>query len=198
MHHLIQIIVMDTSLDTHFVIFMVNIGYNKQADAHMSYMKENIMSETDITAIVRASSAGRKWQISSADIDRLELIDISDDIVTLADFTDVYGDYMIVGWIYGGEIVYESTYSAKNEESKQEIKAELWYVLPSALRVQSVSCCYAIFMYHTVIADRLRHQDSVSADALRLNQPAITERRRSISRRPRVSDQTMMTLTSRN
>ena len=124
MHHLIQLIV----VDTYFVIFMVNIGCNKQADAHMRFMQQNIMSETDISAIVRASSAGRKWQMTSVDIDLLELDTVSDDIVTLADFTDKYGDYLIVGWIYGGEIVYESTYSAKSEESKQEIQAELWYV----------------------------------------------------------------------
>ena len=182
---------------------MVNIGCNKQADAHMSFMQQNIMSETDITAIVRASSAGRKWQISSADIDRLELIDISDDIVTLADFTDVYGDYMIVGWIYGGEIVYESTYSAKSEESKREIQAELWYVVLFAKCIVHTAYCSLSremlpkFIYRTATVDRMGIQDSVSADALRLNQPANTERRRSITARKAVSDQTMMTLTSR-
>ena len=40
--------------------------------------------------------------MTSADIDLLELDTISDDVVTLVDFTDKYGDYLIVGWIYGG------------------------------------------------------------------------------------------------
>ena len=94
----------------------------------MKYMSENVASETEVSVMLKASSGGQKYQLSQRATNLLKLKDNSP--ATLSQFNEAYGDYLIVGWIYGGAILYESKYSAQSSSDKMEVEAGLWYVDP--------------------------------------------------------------------
>jgi len=103
------------SLEVSFTMF--------SGDAHMTYAKETVMSSSDVSVIIKAQSAGRKQQMSIAETNMLEL-DVSG-TGGLDEFKSLYGTYMIVGFEYGGEIIFTSTHSAKNSEDQQAIEGGL-------------------------------------------------------------------------
>ena len=46
----------------------------------------------------------------------------------LESFQKEFGEYVIVGWSYGGEILFESVYSSRTDNDKTSVSAALWYV----------------------------------------------------------------------
>ena len=96
-------------------------------DAHMKYMRKNVMTENEVSVMVKASSGGRKYQMSLSETNLLELKDIS--VKDMDQFNRIYGDYLIVGFIYGGEILFEYKYEAKSKEDKKKIETGMWYVM---------------------------------------------------------------------
>jgi len=60
-------------------------------------------------------------------IAELNLLELKDTISasSLDEFKSLYGDYLIIGYEYGGEILFESTYSAESNEDKMDIEGEL-------------------------------------------------------------------------
>ena len=92
----------------------------------MSYTNEHVEGETDVSVMVRAISDGTKYQLG---IEATNLLKLKDNLpATLIQFNEMYGDYLIVGWNYGGEIVHESSFSSKSTEDKESLAAGLWYV----------------------------------------------------------------------
>ena len=92
----------------------------------MSFAKNNVDSELDVSVIVRANSYGKKGQMSMTETNKLELRDTTAN--DLEQFKDSYGEYLIVGFEYGGEIMYQSTHSARNKEDKLKVAGGLSYV----------------------------------------------------------------------
>lgn len=92
-------------------------------DAHMSFLNENVQSETDVSVMVKASSTGKKKQMDLSQTNILELKDSTID--ELEEFEKMYGAYLIVGYIYGGEIIFESIYSANNQKDKTKVEGGL-------------------------------------------------------------------------
>jgi len=99
-------------------------------DAHMSFAKDNIQSALDVSVIVKASADGRKQQMSLADTNGLALKGTS--AATIEEFEQMYGSYLIVGFEYGGDILFKSTHSAKSAEDKMSISAGLNFAYKSA------------------------------------------------------------------
>ena len=97
-----------------------------QGDAHMNFLSENVQSDTDVSVLVRASSAGKKKQMTLADTNLLKLKETT--LTTVEEFEEMYGMYVVVGYLYAGEILFESTYSASNSEDKTAIEGGLSYV----------------------------------------------------------------------
>jgi len=100
-------------------------------DAHLKFTKENIQSSSDVSVIIKASAAGRKQQMSLAETNMLELKDTIA-VNDIEDFTSIYGAYLIVGFEYGGEILFQSTHSAKSSEDKMAIEGGLSLSFASA------------------------------------------------------------------
>ena len=94
----------------------------------MSYTNEHVEGETDVSVMLRAISGGRKYELGIEDTNVLKLKDNCPE--TLSEFNEIFGDYLIVGWLYGGEIVYESSFSSKSTEDQESLEAGLWYVDP--------------------------------------------------------------------
>merc|ERR1712130_28363 len=94
-------------------------------DAHMSYAKNNIDSALDISVIVKANSYGRKGQMKMSDTNKLRLKDTTANLMDLDEFTELYGEYMIVGFEYGGEIMFSATHTVRSHEDKLKVAAGL-------------------------------------------------------------------------
>lgn len=92
-------------------------------EAHMSFASENVQRSSDTSVIIKASAAGKKRQMSLADTNLLELKDSSID--HLEEFESLYGSYLIVGFEYGGEILFQSTHAAASSEDKMAISGGL-------------------------------------------------------------------------
>lgn len=92
-------------------------------DAHMNFAKDNIQSALDVSVIVKASAAGRKQQMSLADTNGLALKGTT--AANIEEFLQLYGSYLIVGFEYGGDILFKSTHSAKSAEDKMSISGGL-------------------------------------------------------------------------
>lgn len=92
-------------------------------EAHMSFASENVQSSSDTSVIITAEAAGKKRQMSIADTNLLELKDTSID--NLEEFEALYGSYLIVGFEYGGEILFQATHSAASDEDKLAISGGL-------------------------------------------------------------------------
>ena len=75
--------------------------------------------------IVKANSHGRKGQMKMSDTNKLRLKDTT--ATDLDEFTELYGEYMIVGFEYGGEIMYSSTHTVRSHEDKMKVAAGLSY-----------------------------------------------------------------------
>jgi len=94
-------------------------------DAHLSFAKDNIQCESDVSVIISASAAGRKKQLGLSDTNVLELEEDQMALLDLESFLKMYGSYVIVGFEYGGEILFKSTHSAKSSEDKMAIEGGL-------------------------------------------------------------------------
>ena len=93
----------------------------------MKFARKTINSESDISFVMRASSAGRRKQLTLSEYNKLQLRDTVKDLL-IEDFLREYGDYVIVGFIYGGEILFETTNTAKGHNDKQDVEAGMAYV----------------------------------------------------------------------
>ena len=92
----------------------------------MSYLDENVVSDLDVSVMVRAFSEGKKKQLTVSELNVLQLKDTS--IETLEEFEKVYGEYLITGFMYGGEVVFEQILSATNSTDKMDIAGGLGFV----------------------------------------------------------------------
>jgi len=88
-------------------------------DSHLSFAKQNIQSALDVSVIIKASTMSHKKQLDLSDCDLLELRDITSE--DIEEFESLYGAYLLVGYEYGGEIVFQSTHSAQSNEDKLAI-----------------------------------------------------------------------------
>ena len=91
----------------------------------MSFAKNNVDSALDVSVIVKANWYDRKGQMSTSETNKLQLKDTT--ATDFDEFTELYGEYMIVGFEYGGEIMYSSTHSVKSHEDKMKVAAGLSY-----------------------------------------------------------------------
>lgn len=92
----------------------------------MQFYRNNIDSSSDVSVVVKASAAGSKIQMGIEDTNVLELETTT--ALTLKDFQKIYGEYIIVGFEYGGEILFQSTTSTSSSEKKETIVAALKWV----------------------------------------------------------------------
>ena len=113
----------------------------EQGDAHMRFLKDNVQSDTDVSVLVRASSAGKKKQMTLADTNLLKLKETEFKEGQLKEFEEMYGTYVVVGYLYAGEILFESKYSASNSEDKNAITGGLSYVI-------TIHSLYSLFSVH--------------------------------------------------
>jgi len=111
----LEAIGVEGSLEASFAMF--------SGDAHISFAKENVDSALDVSLIVKAHAYGQKGQMSISDTNKLELKDNVPE--TLDEFKDHYGSYMIVGFEYGGEIMYTSTHTVRREDDKLAVAGAL-------------------------------------------------------------------------
>ena len=82
------------------------------------------MTENEVSVMVKASSGGKKYQMSLSETNLLELKDIA--VNTMEQFNRKYGEYLIVGFIYGGEILFEYKYEAKSKKDRKKIETGMW------------------------------------------------------------------------
>ena len=95
----------------------------------MDFARKTINSDSDVSFVMRASSEGGRKQLSSSEYNKLQLLDsVKQSNLLIDDFLRMYGEYVIVGFIYGGEILFEATNTAKGEKDKMEIEAAMGYV----------------------------------------------------------------------
>ena len=93
----------------------------------MSFAKDHIDSEFDVSLIVKAVAEGQKAQLKMADIEHLQLIDTT--ITEWDEFREMYGEYLIIGFDYGAEIMFQSTHTVRITEDKFAVAAGIKYVL---------------------------------------------------------------------
>jgi len=94
-------------------------------DAHLSFAKESIQSASDVSVIIKASAVGRKKQLDLSDWNNLLELKDTLNFAGIEEFEALYGTYLIVGFEYGGEIVFQSTHSAQSNEDKVAIEGGL-------------------------------------------------------------------------
>merc|ERR1719333_70879 len=94
-------------------------------DAHMKFAKETEFSSNDVSVMVKATKSGKKKSLSLSDTNLLELREKARDYGDLDAFEEEYGGYLIIGFMYGGEILFESVLSARSEREKKEVKTGL-------------------------------------------------------------------------
>ena len=121
-------------------------------DAHLSFAKDNIQCESDVSVIISASAAGRKKQLGLSDTNVLELEEDQMASLDLESFLKMYGSYVIVGFEYGGEILFKSTHSAKSSEDKVAIEGGLAYVIHNPFRtsLNSENLCIRFDIVHSI------------------------------------------------
>ena len=95
----------------------------------MDFARKSVSSDSDVSFIMRASSTGRRKQLAMSEYNKLELRDSAKTEVLLDSFLRTYGDYVIVGFIYGGEILFEATNTARSLEDKMDVEAGMGYVV---------------------------------------------------------------------
>ena len=93
----------------------------------MEFAKNNIDSALDVSLIVKANSYGRKGQMGMSETNNLELKGTTAE--NLKEFQEQYGEYLIVGFEYGGEIMLQSTHSVRSKEDKLKVAGGLSYVI---------------------------------------------------------------------
>ena len=93
----------------------------------MQFAKNNVDSALDVSIIVKASSYGRKVQMGKSEMNKLKLKETT--TVDLEAFKAKYGEYLIVGFEYGGEIMFSSTHSVRSKEDKLKVAGGLSYVI---------------------------------------------------------------------
>ena len=98
-----------------------------QVDADMDFARKTVNSDSDVSFVMRASSTRGRKQLSSSEYNKLQLRDSVKDLL-IEDFLREYGEYVIVGFIYGREILFEYTNTAKGLTDKMEIEAAMGYV----------------------------------------------------------------------
>ena len=91
----------------------------------MNFAKDNIDSALDVSLIVKANSYGRKGQMTMTETNKLRLKKTTAE--DLDEFTEMYGSYLVVGFEYGGEIMYSSTHSVRSQEDKLKVAGGLSY-----------------------------------------------------------------------
>ena len=91
----------------------------------MEFAKNNVDSSLDVSMIVKANSYGRKGQMKMSDTNKLRLKDTT--AMDREAFVKEYGQYLIVGFEYGGEIMYTSTHSVRDSEDKLKVAGGLGY-----------------------------------------------------------------------
>lgn len=99
-----------------------------QVDAHMKFARKTINSDSDVSFVMKATSAGRRKQLSLLEYNQLELRESAKTELVRDNFLRTYGEYIIVGFIYGGEILFETTNTARSLEDKLDIEAGMGYV----------------------------------------------------------------------
>ena len=98
-----------------------------QVDADMDFARRIINSDSDVSFVMRALSPGGRKQLSSSEYNKLQLRDSVKDLL-IEDFLREYGEYVIVGLIYGREFLFEYTNTAKGLTDKMDIEAAMGYV----------------------------------------------------------------------
>ena len=93
----------------------------------MSFAKNNVDSALDVSLIVKANSYGRKGQMSMQETNNLVLKETT--ASDADEFRNLYGSYLIVGFEYGGEIMFQSTHSVRTKEDKLKVAGGLSYVI---------------------------------------------------------------------
>ena len=93
----------------------------------MDFAKNNIDSALDVSLIVKANSYGRKGQMGMRETNNLVLKETT--AADLDEFQAQYGVYLIVGFEYGGEIMFSSTHSVRDSEDKLKVAGGLSYVI---------------------------------------------------------------------
>ena len=93
----------------------------------MEFAKNNIDSALDVSLIVKANSYGRKGQMDMSETGKLQLKETT--AADLEEFEELYGSYLIVGFEYGGEIMFQSTHSVRSKEDKLKVAGGLSYVM---------------------------------------------------------------------
>ena len=93
----------------------------------MDFARKTVNSDSDISFVLRASSAGKRKQLTLSEYNKLQLRDSVKDML-IEDFLREYGDYVIVGFIYGGQILFDTTNTAKGEKDKMDMGAAMGYV----------------------------------------------------------------------
>ena len=96
-----------------------------QADAHLNFAKENVVCEMDVAVIMRALAEGKKKQMDVSGINLLEMD--TTEAANLDDYLKRYGVYVIVGFEYGGEILFQSTHTSSSKEDTLAVEAGLEY-----------------------------------------------------------------------
>ena len=93
----------------------------------MEFAKNNVDSALDVSLIVKANSYGRKGQMGMSETNKLKLKETT--AADLEEFQEQYGEYLIVGFEYGGEIMFSSTHSVRDSEDKLKVAGGLSYVI---------------------------------------------------------------------
>ena len=93
----------------------------------MSFAKDHIDSEFEVSLIVKANAWGQKAQLKMADTNNLELHDTTN--LEWDKFREMYGEYLVIGFDYGGEIMFQSTHTVRSSEDKLAVAAGIKYVI---------------------------------------------------------------------
>ena len=91
----------------------------------MEFAKNNVDSALDVSMMVKAVAIGRKGQLKMSDTNKLRLKDTT--AMDREAFMKEYGQYLIVGFEYGGEILFQSTHSVRDSEDKLKVAGGLGY-----------------------------------------------------------------------
>mmetsp|Transcript_22931 Transcript_22931/g.20146 ORF Transcript_22931/g.20146 Transcript_22931/m.20146 type:complete len:596 (+) Transcript_22931:60-1847(+) len=98
-------------------------------DANVKFAMDNINSGLSLSIIYRNSVTGKIKTVDLNDLDSLELADQVkqqiDDGLTFNEFVEAYGQYIIIGFKSGGEILYDCTYSTKDSSDKLSVSGGL-------------------------------------------------------------------------
>lgn len=91
----------------------------------MKFASNNVDSSSDVSVVVRASSGGKVWKMPDTALNLLKMDKSFKKLASLDAFTDMYGSYLIIGFEYGGEVLFQSTKTARTLEDKMSIEAGL-------------------------------------------------------------------------